>query len=130
MSPFTYSALDLLADHDPRFAAFPKIWADQINGTDNPDLERAFTIFLWASISDALVRLNQELTDKEFNDKLGTVSDREKAVAKILGDLGEATSITSMITAYFAGRRNLRDDERCWISYVRLVEQEIDIRAC
>lgn len=125
MSSFTYRALDLLADHESRFAEFPKIWADQIKDTDNPELEHAFAVFLWASISDSLVRLNQELTYEEFHGKLGSVSEREAKVGKLLHDLGESSTITSMITAYFAGRRNLLDDERCWIRYVQLVEDEI-----
>ena len=130
MSPFTYRALDLLADYAPRFAAFPGIWSKDIKDCANPQLAAAFQGFLWASVADELTHLNQELTDTEFQAKLGKPVERDEIAAKILTDLGLNTSENLIILSYFAGRRNLLDDERAWVRFSNLLDEEISIRAC
>lgn len=130
MVPFTYRALDLLADYEPRFAAFPKIWSDQIRDTDNPELVGSFNSFLWASVADALTMLNQELTNEEFKVKLGDPNERDRVAAKSLTDLGINTQANLIALSYFAGRRNLLEDERCWIRFTGLIDDEISIQAC
>ena len=130
MSPFTYRAMDLLADYEPRFAAFPNIWKNNISDSDNPELIDKFNGFLWASVAEALTELNQELTDLDFAMKLGNPTGRDRYVAKLMIDLGINATENMIVLSYFSGRRNLLEDERAWIRFTNLIDEEIDIRAC
>lgn len=128
--PFEYRALDLLADYETRFEAFPKIWNDWISGTENEELLTGFTSFLRASVADALIMLSPELDILEFGNKLSHPNDRDRTAAKQLTDLGLNSVTSMMVLSYFAGRRNLLDDERCWVRFCGLIEEIIHEQAC
>ena len=130
MSPFEYRALDLLADYEPRFAYFPAIWRTHIQSSENPDLHRTFGDFLYAMTTDASCDLDLTLTDQEFSEKLGGLTDRDRVQFKILQDLGLWNPITRNVLAYFVSRRNLLDDERCWERIVEMINEELEIRQC
>lgn len=127
---FEYRALDLLADYEPEFAPFPGIWKKTIEPSSEPRVHASFTKLVYALMSEALVDLGKGMDEDEFDMKLGDVTERDGAAIKTMHDLGVNSILASCIITYFAGRRNLLDDERAWQRFVQVLEDQISIQAC
>lgn len=127
---FEYRALDLLADYEPEFTYFPGIWKKTIQPCHEPRVQISFNTLVYSLISEALVDLGKGMDEDEFDTKLGHVTERDNVAIKMMRDLGVNSTLASCVITYFAGRRNLIDDERAWRRFVQILEDQISIQAC
>jgi hypothetical protein len=127
---FEYRALDLLADYQPEFAPFPGIWKKTIEPSSEPRVHASFTKLVYALISEALVDLGKGMDENEFDMKLGHITERDNVAIKTMRDLGVNSVLASCVITYFAGRRNLIEDERAWQRFVLILDDQISLDAC
>lgn len=130
MVPFQYRALDLLADYETRFIAFGDLWRTQIVDCVNPRTQMCFAMLLDSMTTDAIAELGEDMDDQEFTDRLGNPGNDDTKAMKLLVDLGLDDAVCVLVLGYFAGRRNLIDDQRAWVRFTNLIDEEISIRAC
>lgn len=130
MMSFEYRALDLLADYETRFAYFPAMFFNHIESSANSEVRVGFIRFLDAMSRDCTEHLCAGMTDEQVGIKLGNFTERDEVAMKSLRDLGVNSAVSGIIAAYFVSRRNLLEDERCWIRFTNLIDEEISIKAC
>ena len=127
---FEYRALDLLAEYETRFQYVPSMFFNHIEATTNYEVAGSFAQLVDALCKDASLNMGSSLADDEFAARLGELTERELHVIKLLGDLGAWTGLTRSVFSYFVTRQRLLEDERAWIRFTKLVDEEISIRAC
>ena len=130
MIPFEYRALDLLADYETRFVAFPGLWRSQIQDSSNWRIITSFDALLASMSMEATKDMGEHMSDEEFGTKLGEMSERDEKAIKLMSDLGVDSTTSRTVATYFVSRRNLLEDERAWIRFTNLIDDEISIRAC
>lgn len=130
MSPFQYRALDLLADYETRFAYFPSMWFNQIKDCANNEVQVRFAELVDAMCRDASYDLGDHLEDNEMARRLAELTEREMTAIKLMGDLGVRDMLTTSVFSYFVTRQRLIEDERGYVRFTKLIDEEIDMRAC
>lgn len=127
---FEYRALDLLADYEPQFSHFPGIWKKTIKVSRDERVGISFNNLVYTMVCEAIEALGDGMTDEEFDAKLGHVGDRDQVAIKMMRDLGVNTMIATSVVTYFSARRNLLEDERAWVRFCNLLEEQISLMAC